>query len=152
MKIDGKDREILRLVQKDAKMTAKEMSRKINSPITTVFAKIKRMEKEGIIKGYTAVLDSKKLDRPITAFIFTSFSKAEHTSQRDVVKEIGRMHQVQEVHIVTGDWDIIMKIKEKDIESVGKFVVDNLRGMKGIEKTLTVLALESEKESTEISI
>ncbi len=152
MKLDAKDREILRLVQKNAKLTAREMARKINSPITTVFAKIKRMERDGIIKGYAAILDNKKLERPVTAFVFASFSKAERISQRDVVREISKMAEVQEVHIITGEWDIIMKIKEGDIEGVGKFVVDNLRTLKGVEKTLTILALDSEKESMEILV
>jgi len=152
MKLNTKDREILRLIQKDAKLTAREIARKIRSPITTVFAKIKRMEKEGIIKYYTAVLDNKKLDKPVTAFVFASFSKAENISQRQVVKEIARLPEVQEVHMITGDWDILLKVKERDLENVGRFVVDHLRIMKGIEKTLTTLALDSEKESTEILI
>jgi len=150
MKLDENDRKILMLIQENARMTAKEIARKINSPITTVFAKIKRMEKEGIIKGYTAILDSKKLGKPVTAFIFASFSKSENVSQKQLVKEIAKMPEVQEVHIITGDWDILIKVKEKDVESIGSFVVDNLRAFKGIDKTLTVLALESEKESTKI--
>jgi len=152
MKLDEKDKQILRMIQKDAKLTAREIARKINSPITTVFAKIKRMERDGIIKGYATIVDHKMLEKSVTAFIYASFSKGEHVSQRDVVREIAKLPHVQEVHMITGDWDMIIKIKEKDIDSIGKFVVDHLRTLKGIEKTLTTLVLGTEKESTEVLI
>jgi Lrp/AsnC family leucine-responsive transcriptional regulator len=112
LKLDEKDLAILNLLQKNCKMTAKEIARKINSPITTVFAKIKRMEQQGIIKEYRAVLDHKKLDFGVTAFILASFSyraNKEETplSQRVIAEQISKFPEVQEVHIISGDWDIL---------------------------------------------
>jgi DNA-binding Lrp family transcriptional regulator len=137
-------------------MTAKEIARKINSPVTTVFAKIKRMEKMGVIKGYRAILDAKKLDRGTTAFILASFSyrlKGEELlSQREIIKQIARFPEVQEVHIITGDWDILIKVREKDVDSIGDFVIDRLRAVKGIEKTLTCMVFETGKETTSIKL
>jgi DNA-binding Lrp family transcriptional regulator len=60
--------------------------------------------------------------------------------------------EVQEVHIISGEWDILIKVKAKDVDSVGKYVVDKLRLVKGIERTLTCLVFESEKESTVIPV
>ncbi|MEM2937111.1 MAG: Lrp/AsnC family transcriptional regulator [Candidatus Bathyarchaeia archaeon] len=156
-KFDEKDMAILTLIQRDCKLTAREIAEKINAPITTVFAKIKRMEQQGIIKGYRAILDSKKLNFGVTAFILASFSyrigKNEETlSQRVIAEQIAKFPEVQEVHIIAGDWDILIKVKERDVDSVGKFVIDKLRTVKGIEKTLTCMVFDTPKETTVIPL
>jgi len=56
------------------------------------------------------------------------------------------------VHIITGDWDILVKTKVEDVDSVGKFVIDRLRLVKGIEKTLTCMVFETVHESSEIDL
>lgn len=152
MKLDELDKEILRILQRDSRITLKEMSKMLRVPITTAHSRIKRLEKEGIIKGYSVLLDSSKLGKPVTAFIFASFSKSEGVSQREIVSQIAKFQNVQEVHIITGDWDILIKIKEKDVDAVGKFVVDELRNLRGIEKTLTCFVLQTTKETNQISI
>lgn len=155
-KLDEKDFRILILLQKNCRMTAREIARETDSPVTTVFARIKKMEKLGIIKEYKAVLDAKKLYMGTTAFILASFSYRlrgeELLSQREIVRQIARFPEVQEVHIITGDWDILIKVKEKDVDAIGNFVIDRLRTVKGIEKTLTCMVFETEKETTDIKI
>jgi len=157
LKLDEKDLAILSLIQSNSKLTAREVARKIDSPITTVFAKIKRMEEIGVIKEYKAILDSQKLNSGTTAFILASVSygtknNATLISQRDIAKEIAKFPEVQEVHIVTGDWDLLIKLKAESVDVVGKFVIDKLRIVKGIEKTLTCMVFETCKETTEIPI
>jgi len=152
--LDEKDLKILGLLQKNCKMTSKDIAKTIDSPVTTVFAKVKKMEELGIIKDYKAVLDAKKLDKGTTAFILASFSyrlkEGALLSQRKIAKEIAMFSEVQEVHIITGDWDILIKLKEKDVGAIGKFVIDKLRMVEGIEKTLTCMVFETEKETTDI--
>jgi len=153
-RLDEKDVKILDLLQRDCKMTAKTIAQKIDSPVTTVFAKIKRMEELDIIKAYKAILDSERLNKETTAFILASFSyrlEGERLlSQREIAKQVGKFPEVQEVHIITGDWDILIKVKEKDVGTIGEFVIDKLRTIKGIEKTLTCMVFDTEKETTDI--
>ncbi|MDH5779327.1 MAG: Lrp/AsnC family transcriptional regulator [Candidatus Bathyarchaeota archaeon] len=156
-KLDEKDIRILRGLQENCKITTKQIAKEINSPITTVFAKIKRMEKLGMIKAYKAVLDARKLDRGTTAFILASFSYGpqeaqEPLSQRRLAEQISKLPEVQEVHIITGDWDILMKVKDKNVDAIGKFVIDKLRTVKGIQKTLTCMVFHTEKESSTIML
>jgi DNA-binding Lrp family transcriptional regulator len=153
--ISEKDLEILRILQENCRLRAKEISRKVETPISTVFAKTKRMESEGIIKAYKAVLDAKRLDRGTTAFILVSFeqqSSAQQTSpsQRDVAKEIAKLREVQEVHIISGDWDILAKVKGKDVDTIGRLVLDKMRLIKGVKRTLTCMVFETEKETTDL--
>jgi Lrp/AsnC family leucine-responsive transcriptional regulator len=59
---------------------------------------------------------------------------------------------VQEVHIITGDWDLLVKLRAESVDAVGKFVVDKLRLIKGLEKTLTCMIFETVKETTKINL
>jgi len=153
--LDEKDLAILTLLQKNCRMTAREIARKIDSPITTVFAKMRRMEQQEVIKEYKAILDSKKLNLGTTAFILASFSYRNGEtplSQRVIAEQIAKFPEVQDVHIISGDWDILIKIKEENVDAVGNFVVDKLRTVKGIEKTLTCMVFATQKETTELTL
>lgn len=153
--LDSGDVSILRIIQENCRLTSREISDRTGLPVTTVFAKIRRIEKAGLIKGYHAVLNAGPLGASTTAFILASFSykSGERSiSQRKVAKELASFPEVQEVHIISGEWDIIIKVKAKDVDSIGKYVVDKLRLVKGIAKTLTCLVFESEKESTTIPL
>lgn len=156
-KLDEKDIAILNLMQSNCKLTAREIARIIGSPITTVFAKMKRMEELGVIKEYRAILDHKALNMGTTAFILASVSyrmkdNLVAISQRDIAGKVAKFPEVQEVHIVTGDWDLLIKLRAKSVDAVGSFVIDKLRLVKGIEKTLTCMVFETCKETTEIHI
>jgi Lrp/AsnC family transcriptional regulator, leucine-responsive regulatory protein len=154
VKLDEKDLAILTLIQENSKLTANQIAKKISTPITTVFAKIKRMEELGIIKQYRAILSPEKLNLATAAFILASVSY--HTNdgkpitQRDVATEIALFPEVQEVHIITGDWDLLVKLRAENVEAIGKFVVDKLRNIQGLDKTLTCMVFETVKESTSL--
>jgi Lrp/AsnC family transcriptional regulator, leucine-responsive regulatory protein len=157
LKLDEKDIAILTLIQEDSKLTANQISKKIKAPITTVFAKTKRMEEMGIIKQYRAILAPEKLNLSTAAFILAQVSyraikdnQETPITQRDVAEEIARFPEVQEVHIITGDWDLLVKLRAENVDAVGKFVVDKLRRIKGLEKTLTCMVFETVKESTSL--
>lgn len=153
--LDEKDLAILTLLQKNCRMTAREIARRIDSPITTVFAKMRRMEQQEVIKEYKAILDSKKLNFGTTAFILASFSYRNGEtplSQRVIAEQIAKFPEVQDVHIISGDWDILIKIKEESVDAVGNFVIDKLRTVKGIEKTLTCMVFDTQKETTELTL
>jgi len=156
-KLDEKDLAILKLIQENSKLTANQIAKKIGAPITTVFAKTKRMEEMGIIKEYRAVLDPEKLNLGTSAFILAQVSyramkNDDETpiTQRDVAEEIARFPEVQEVQIITGDWDLLVKLRAENVDAVGKFVVDNLRRIKGLEKTLTCMVFATVKETTSL--
>jgi DNA-binding Lrp family transcriptional regulator len=157
LKLDEKDIAILAMIQQDSKLTARQIAKKVNAPITTVFAKTKRMEEQGIIKEYRAILAPEKLNSGTAAFILASVSyraKADDVpvSQRVVAEEIAKFREVQEVHIITGDWDLLVKLRAESVDAIGKFVVDKLRLIRGLEKTLTCMVFETVKETTNVAL
>jgi len=157
LKLDEKDLAILAVIQENSQLTAKQIAKKINAPLTTVFAKMKRMEEQGIIRGYRAIVAADKLGSGTSAFILASVSyrsKADGApvSQRTVAEEIAKFVEVQEVHIITGDWDLLVKLRAESVDAIGKFVVDKLRLISGLEKTLTCMVFETVKETTAIAL
>lgn len=157
MKIDEKDFAIMRVMQENCRQSTKEIASNLNSPITTIYTKIKKLEKLGYIKEYKAILDGKKLGKSTLAFILASVAYShpqigEMLSQRKIAKEISNFLEVQEVHIISGDWDMLIKIRVNTVEEVGQFVVDKLRTIKGIEKTLTCMVFNTAKETSSIII
>jgi Lrp/AsnC family transcriptional regulator, leucine-responsive regulatory protein len=153
VKLDLKDLAILQIIQENSKLTANQIGKKINVPITTVFAKIKRMEEAGIIKEYRAILSADKINSATAAFILASVSYHDNSiTQRQVAQEIAKFPEVQEVHIITGDWDMLIKLRAENVDAIGKFVVDKLRSIKGLEKTLTCMVFETVKETTKMNL
>jgi DNA-binding Lrp family transcriptional regulator len=157
LKLDERDVAILSLLQENSQLTAKQIAKKVNAPITTVFAKVNRMEELGIIKEYRAIMAPEKLDASTAAFILASVSyraKPDNlpVSQRAVAEEIAKFPEVQEVHIITGDWDLLIKLRGASVDAIGKFVVDRLRLVNGLEKTLTCMVFETLKETTKIAL
>lgn len=157
MNLDKEDLAILRVIQVNSSLATREVASQLDMPITTVHSKVRRLEKEGIIKTYRAVLDHKKLQLGATAFIQATFSyrlagEEKVLSQRDVAREVAKFDEVQEVHIISGDWDLLIKVRAMDVDAIGRFVVDKLRTVKGIEKTITCMVFDTTKETTEIPI
>jgi DNA-binding Lrp family transcriptional regulator len=147
VKLDLKDRKILNLLRKNSKLTSQQISRKTLIPITTIHNRIKKMEREGVIKGYTVILDHKKLGKGILAFILITVSyimpDGKKISQAELAKKISRIPEVEEVHIVTGGTDIIIKVRVRDMDELNRFVIDDLRSLDGVENTQTIIALSS---------
>ncbi len=157
MAIDEGDIRILRALQTRSNQTLKQVAQETKLPITTVHSKVKRLEGLSLIRGYRAVLDPAKLDRSTAAFILVSFAYRQPEagrvlSQRETAKEIAKFREVQEVHLVTGDWDLLIKVRAKDVDSIGKFVIDRLRTVKGVDKTLTSVVFHTEKETLDLDI
>lgn len=156
-RLDAEDVKILRLLQQNCKFSAADIAKKIHIPTTTVYAKIRRMEQLGLIIGYKAILDAKKLDLVTTAIIFISFTyrpagEEQILSQRAVAQKIAKFPEVQEVQIITGEWDLMIKIRCKNVEEVGRFVVDRLRPIKGVERTSTCMVLDTAKETLDVNV
>lgn len=151
-KLTEKDFRILWELQKDCKKTLKQLSKITKIPITTIYDRVKRMEKEGLIKRYSAILNYKKLRLPITAFILVSTIKDEETNEDKVISEISRFLNVQEAHLVSGDWDLVLKMKAKSVDEIGDFVLNKLRKIRGISRTQTFVSLRIEKESISLPL
>ena len=155
-KLDEKDIRILEILQKDCKTPIKNISRVVGSPITTVYAKIKRLQELGVIKEFKAILEPKSLGKNTTVYIFANVNYQEGEKgakiERTIADRISKFPNVQEVHLISGEWDLLIKVRGDDIESVGEFIMGKLRNMEGITKTMSSVVFETAKESTDMTL
>ena len=144
--MDEKDFAILEKLMENARKPVKEIAKEVKLPRTTVAERIKKLVNKGIIRKFTTILNYEKIGMPITPFILVSFIPNPDISQRELAREISKIENVREVYIIAGEWDLLLKVRGKDMEEIGKLVLDKLRGMKGVGKTITCTCFSVIKE------
>jgi len=145
MDLDEKDFQIIETLKSDAKLTTHEISKKLRIPVTTVHNRIKKLEEEGVIKGYSVVLDYPKIGKEILAHILVSVNYAlpsgSKMNQEEIARKIRKLPDVESVSIVTGETDMIVKVRVKNITQLNSFILKKLRSLEGIDKVVTMIVL-----------
>ena len=146
--IDKKDVTILTELKKNSRNTTKNIGKIVKIPRITVHDRIKKMVDNGIIKSFTVIPDYKKIGLSSKVFIFVSFLHSANISQRELAKRIAKLPGIFEVHIISGEYDLLLKVRGESLEKIGKLVIDKLRGLNGVGQTLTCACFETVKEET----
>lgn len=148
------DQRILEELQLNGRVSLKEIASRLHIPVSTVHEKVRRLEREGFISSYHAVLNAEQLGFGVTFFVLVSvdYGAANQVNQKAVAESIAKLPGVQEVHILAGDWDILVKAKEKNVKSAGSFVTERLRKIKGVEKTSSIVVFDTVAESSKLDI
>lgn len=137
------DFEILKRLKKNAQEPLTKLSRKLEHPRSTIHSRIKRLENAGVISKYSIDIDLAVLGYTIIAFVMISFDQYQtDLNQEQVATEIGRIGEVEEVHIIAGEWDMLVKIHAKSIEELGSFAVKKLKSIDGVGKSITYISLK----------
>ncbi len=148
MKIETyRDESILDRLTFDSGASVSEIADELGMPRTTVQERIKRLVQNGTIRRFTIQKDYSKLGKPVTAFILVSFLAGTGISQREAAEQIANIQDIYEVHLISGEWDIIVKARGESLQSIGELVIEKLRNVKGVGKTLTCASFLSIKES-----
>ncbi|MBI2126358.1 MAG: Lrp/AsnC family transcriptional regulator [Thaumarchaeota archaeon] len=142
VEIDETDRKILREYLKDARLSYREVARRVRVAVGTVMARTKRLETEGVIKGYTAVLDHEKLGYDLTAVTEITVSKGKLV---EMEKEIAKLPVACTVYDVTGMTDALIIAKFRSREELSNFT-KSLLAMPFVERTNTHIVLTTVKE------
>ncbi len=154
MKISSSDRLILQELQNNGRASLRQLGKKLKMPPTTIHQKIRRMKEFGVIKKFTTIIDPEKVDLSTTAFILVK--RSAHRKRTGKIKSenvgdaLARLPEAQEVHVVTGEWDAVLKIRGRNEKEIGKWVVDKLWNMPEVERTLTFFVFHTSKETTEL--
>lgn len=144
--LDEKDTLILEELMKDSRKTTKAIARELDMPRATVHDRIVKMEQRGVIRKYTAVPDYAQLGLGVTAFVLVQFEPEKGVSQRDTAEEIALLDGIFEVHMISGEYDMLLKVRGANMEQIGKLVIDRLRDIKGVARTLTCAVFTTVKE------
>lgn len=144
---DEKDELILQKLRLDSSKSISDIANELHIPRTTVQERIRKLVQNGIIKRFTVQTDYSKLGKSVTAYILISFMSTSGVSQREAAARIAEIPDVYEVHVISGDWDIIAKARGASIQSIGELVLDQIRNVKGVERTLTCTSFAAIKET-----
>lgn len=142
--LDDIDRKIISYLKVNSKTKLTTLSKKLNIPVSTIHTRIKKLEKEGIIKKYTIEIDYKKIGYEIQAFILIKYDANSIKTQRDLLKELLRLPNVDKGYIITGEWDILLMCRFQTIDDLSRFILDRLRNIGGVKETYTLVVLQEE--------
>jgi Lrp/AsnC family transcriptional regulator, leucine-responsive regulatory protein len=152
MILDAIDKKLLALLQQDCKQTNKELSNKLNLSVTAVYERIKKLEKEGIINKYVALVRKEKIDKAFV--VFCHIKLIQHT-QEYVIKferEVANLDEVLECYHISGDYDYLLKVLVKDMEAFREFMVNKLTNINHIGSTHSMFVINEVKHTTAINV
>ena len=147
MKLDETDERILKNLLVDARQSARQLSLKLGMSTVTVLSRIKKLEKEKIIQGYTAIINHEKIGYSLTAIIEII---AKNDKIMDIEDEISKFENVCGVYDITGSTDTIIIAKFKERNELSKFV-KSLAVIPNVENTITHVVLNTTKEDFRLS-
>ncbi len=144
-KLDPIDHRLLEILQKNARTKLNEMAQQLGLTIPTISERIQKLEDKGFIKGYTAVLDAKRLGKDITAFITVSIDSSKHYQM--FMERARETEEILECHSVTGEGSHLLKIRAENTNSLEK-LLSRIQSWPGVLSTKTSVVLSTIKEST----
>jgi Lrp/AsnC family leucine-responsive transcriptional regulator len=140
--IDKKDMRIIEYLKEHGRDKISDISNALEIPRATIFERMERLRKDGFIKKYTVDLNYEKLGYSVLAYIMIQYNPKSEIDQKTLCVNLSKMDNVISASIVTGDWDIILLTAQKNMRELSKFVLEHLRTMEGIEKSVTIPLFE----------
>ncbi len=149
---DATDLAILRLLQEDAFLTHKELAAKLGLTTTPVYERIRRMEREGIIKGYVALVDRARVNKPLV--VMCAVSLKEHAQRRlqQFEQSVCALPEVTEVLHIAGGFDYLLKVVVRDMAEYQHFIVNKLAGLDNVGTAQSSFVLTELKQSTAVPL
>lgn len=152
MKLDGIDKKLLSLLQKNSKQTTKQLSLLLGLSVTAVYERIKKLEREEVITNYVALLNKNKIEKSFLVFCHVKLEK--HTKDHIVIfeREVSKLEEVTECFHISGDYDYILKVYVKDMDEYRGFMINKLTALKHIGSTHSVFTIGEVKNSNVITL
>ncbi len=132
IKIDAIDKRIIQMLQKDGKMKIKELAHELNMTNTPVFDRIKRLERDGFIKGYSTIVDKEKLGYHLVAFCSVTLERHHKEYLNQFVTDVKSLQEVFECYHIAGMFDYLLKIYVKDMVDYQVFITQKLASLPNI--------------------
>lgn len=145
--LDAIDRKILRVLQTDGKISVADLAQKVGLSPSPCSRRIGLLEKAGIIKGYAAIVDQKKVGLPISAFASIKLERQREEDLDRFEEIVARWPEVLDCYLMTGQRDYLMRIVAADLEAYERFIKDKLTRLENIASIETSFALGQVKRS-----
>ena len=148
--MDTKDKKLIILLQNNSRKTTKQLAQELNLSATAVFERIKKLEKNGIIEKYVALVNKERMNKNF--IVLSQVKLVQHKKEyiEQFEKEITQFPEVLECFHVSGESDYILKICVQDIEEYREFMVSKLTNLQHIASTQSSFMIKEVKNSTVI--
>ena len=146
MTLDPTDRTILRMLLEDARRWYRSIGAAVGLRPPSVHARVQRLEEEGYIRGYHADIDPEKVGRSLTAYVSIGLEggrKGETPRTEVVAEQLRKDPDVVEVHAVTGEDDILVKVRTTDIRGLERLLLRSLEPIEGVRRTTTNIVVRT---------
>jgi len=144
--VDEKDEMIIRILERRSGLSSRTLSKMLDIPISTVHRRIKRLEREGVIKGYKALIDYEKTARPIGALLLIDLAEVipgkGHIPKKDILDALRRFEEIEEtIDVQAASFDMVVKARFQSLRRLSEFV-EQLRHIEGIEETSSAIVTQ----------
>ncbi len=151
-KLDQIDRKILYILQRNGRITNAQLSKEVGLSPAPTLERVKKLELNGMIKSYHAVLDPDKLGLGVSTFVLVSLVGHNKENIDEFMKHINDIEEVVECHHITGTGDFILKIVAKDIASYQKLMLEQISEIKVVDNMQSMVILSTFKDSKAIPV
>ncbi|MEM1065730.1 MAG: Lrp/AsnC family transcriptional regulator [Pseudomonadota bacterium] len=152
MEIDDTDRRILTVLQRSGRISNAELSEKVNLSASACHRRVHRLEAAGLIARYVALLDRRKLSRPTTVFVEITLSGQSEDVLDAFEREVGRIPEVLECHLMAGTADYLLKVSAMDSEDFARIHRRSLTRLPGVAQMHSSFALRTVMETTALPV
>jgi Lrp/AsnC family leucine-responsive transcriptional regulator len=146
------DSNILRELQADGRITYAELARRVGLTTTPCMERVKRMEREGVIKGYTALLDPTYLQAGLVVFVQIRLSRTSQDIFEQFKGAAVALQEVQECYLVSGNFDYLIKARVADMSAYREFLGETLLTLPGVQESTSYVVMEQVKETLNIAV
>lgn len=150
--MDAIDKKILQELQSNAKQNTKEIATKVGLTVSPTFERIRKLEQQGYIKQYTALLDGEKIGKSITVFVQVSVLHHSKELVQSFREEINALPEIMECHQVSGNYDFLLKVAVNSMRDYQTLVIEKLSMLKGISNVQSSFVMQEIKYSTSFDL
>ena len=151
-KLDRTDKLILKKLQEDGRISNVALAKKVNLSPTPCLERVRRLERHGYIKGYTALLDPHKVDAGVLVFVEIDLLRNSPDAFRDFRREALKLPELLECHLVSGNFDYLIKARVKDMQQYRALLGEKILALPGVSDSRSYVVMEEVKESTELTV
>ncbi|MBR3514552.1 MAG: Lrp/AsnC family transcriptional regulator [Bacteroidaceae bacterium] len=150
--LDNTDLQILRTLQRNAKLTTKELAEAVHLTPTPVFERQKRLERQGYIKKYVAVLDPERLGLDLLVFCKVKLKQINHEIADDFARRIKHIPEVTECYNTSGEYDYLLKVRARDMKQYQEFVLNKLGTIDTLASIESTFVMSEVKQSYGLNV
>ncbi len=149
--LDKLDRHILRILQQEGRISMKDLGERVGLSVTPCIERVKRMERDGVISGYYARVDPASLGAKLLVFVEITLNQKSASAFEQFRREVLRIPEVQECHLVSGDFDYLIKARIHEMAEYRKLLGEMLLELPGAAQSKSYVVMEEIKETLVLS-